>query len=456
MKRMKKHALATVLGTTLILTSVVPAIQAEQALPDISDWAVETLHEGEKYGIFPMEWYYDGFQSTISMERLNSLLNLTDQKIASLNLPKNDQFKPANVEGDNTRGDIVKRLYNLVAPYDANASQDPVAYLQARQVLQGSDKGLMLDQKATTQQAVLFAARLIKDTYAQAEQGAKGVAWVVEDEDTKIYLLGSIHLGIPDLYPMHPKLTTAFNESQGLFVEANLLDPEGANYYIEKAMYTDGTTIQDVLSEETYQKLGKMAKELGIPMEALQTQKPWLISNELSLLASDDAFGLSAQEMAAHGIDMQFLLSAMLQQKPIYELEGVQAQVDMFDSISAEAQDQALADVLDILLNPSDKTIDENNALLGEWFTSWKLGDAEGFAKSFNAIEGESSEQNAMLFGKRDEDMAQKIATVLEEDKGTYFLVVGAGHFLVDKNIRYHLEEKGYKVVPFYQSTNPH
>ena len=59
---MKKHALATALGTTLILTSVVPAIQAEQAVPDISNWAIETLHEGEKYGIFPMEWYYDGFR----------------------------------------------------------------------------------------------------------------------------------------------------------------------------------------------------------------------------------------------------------------------------------------------------------------------------------------------------------------------------------------------------------
>jgi len=40
---------------------------------------------------------------------------------------------------------------------------------------------------------------------------------------------------------------------------------------------------------------------------------------------------------------------------------------------------------------------------------------------------------------------------VLEEKKGTYFVVVGSGHFLVDKNIRYHLEKNGYKVKPFYQ-----
>ncbi|MEG0386003.1 MAG: TraB/GumN family protein [Solibacillus sp.] len=452
MKKMKKHVLATALGTTLILTSVMPAVQAEQeATPNISSWAVETLHEGEKFGIYPQEWYYDGFRSTITEERLNSLLKLTEKKIAELNLPKNNKFKAAAVKGNNTRGDIVNRLYNISAQYDVNASNDPVAYLQALQVLQGGNKGLMLDQKATTEQATLLAARLIKNTYAQYEQGAKGVAWIVEDEDTKIYLLGSIHIGVPDLYPMHPRLTAAFNESQGLFVEANLLDPKGADYYAEKAIFTDGKTIQDVLSEETYQKLEKVAQEFEIPMDELNYQKPWLLSNSLSLLVEDDAFGLTSQEMAMHGIDMQFLLSAMLQQKPIYELEGIQAQVNMFDSISAEAQEQSLEDVLDGLLNPSKEKLNEGNALLQEWFTSWKTGDADRFAKSFNTTAGIQSEFNTMLFGKRDEDMAQKIATVLDEEEGTYFLVVGAGHFLVDKNIRYHLENDGYKIVPFYQ-----
>ena len=66
-------------------------------------------------------------------------------------------------------------------------------------------------------------------------------------------------------------------------------------------------------------------------------------------------------------------------------------------------------------------------------------------------MEGEPTEYDQMLFGKRDEEMAKKIVSVLENQAGTYFLVVGAGHFLVDKNIRYHLEQSGYKVAPFYE-----
>ena len=111
-----------------------------------------------------------------------------------------------------------------------------------RNILRGSAHGLQLEKKATTEQAVILATRFIKDTYAVAQQGAKGVAWIVEDEDTVVYLLGSIHIGTPDLYPFNEKLVTAFDESDALFVEANVLDEEGMQYYVEKAMYTDDST----------------------------------------------------------------------------------------------------------------------------------------------------------------------------------------------------------------------
>lgn len=450
MKKMTKTVLATTLGTTLMLTSIIPAVKADEVTPDISSWAIGTLNEGEKYGIFPIEWYYDGFRSAITKERLNNLIELTEQKIASLNLEKNEKFNPVAVKGDGTRGDIINLLYNIVGQYKLDTVDDAVTYMQKHKVLQGSEKGLMLDQKATTQHAVIFAVRLIQDTFEQANAGAKGVAWVVEDEDTKVYLLGSIHVGTPDLYPMHKKLTKAFDESDGLFVEANLVDPAGMDYYIEKAMFNDGRTIKDVVSEETYAKLQKVAAQLEMPMEELEMQKPWLLSNNFSSMMMDGAFGLTAEEMAMHGVDMQFLLSAYLQQKPIYELEGINAQVDMFDALSPEAQEESLAAALDGILEPAEQS-EEDVQLMADWFTNWVKGDVEKFAESLTEMEGDTSEFNQMLFGKRDEEMAAKLVDVLEEQQGTFFVVVGAGHFLVDKNIRYHLEQSGYEVKPFYQ-----
>lgn len=447
-----KRTSAALLGASLMLTTVVPVIHAEEQtpplVPSISEWAIETLNEGEKYGIYSTEWYFDGFLQEISVDKVNELLALTEKKVASLGLAENKQYKPVSVKNDNTRGDIVKRLYNIVARYDLPVGTDAVQFMKEQNVLQGSPSGLQLEKKATTQQAVLLAVRFIQSTYALAEQGSKGVAWVVEDEDTLIYLLGSIHLGTPDLYPFDKKLVKAFDESDALLVEANILDTEALEYYSEKAMYTDGSTLKDAVAPETYAKLEQVAKLYGLPMEQLTVQKPWMLSSALSMLAMDDSFGMTPQEMAMHGIDIYFLLNAQLQQKPVIELEGTRAQVDMFEGLSPEAQEQSLVAVLDSIINPSE---DNQSEVLQEWFTSWKQGNVEEFAKSFQAMEGTSSEFNEMLFGLRDEQMAKKIMNVLEEKEGKYFVVVGSGHFLIDKNIRYHLEKNGYKVKPFYQ-----
>lgn len=447
-----KRTSAALLGASLMLTTVVPVIHAEEQttplVPSISEWAIETLNEGEKYGIYSTDWYFDGFLQEIPVDKVNELLALTEKKIASLGLAENKQYKPVSVKNDNTRGDIVNRLYNIVARYDLPVGTDAVQFMKEQNILQGSPNGLQLEKKATTQQAVLLAVRFIQSTYALAEQGSKGVAWVVEDEDTLIYLLGSIHLGTPDLYPFDKKLVTAFDESDALLVEANILDTEALEYYSEKAMYKDGSTLKDAVAPETYAKLEQVAKLYGLPMDQLTVQKPWMLSSTLSMLAMDDSFGMTPQEMAMHGIDIYFLLNAQLQQKPVIELEGTRAQVDMFEGLSPEAQEQSLVAVLDSIIHPSEENQSE---VLQEWFTSWKQGNVEEFAKSFQAMEGTSSEFNEMLFGLRDEQMAKKIMNVLEEKEGKYFVVVGSGHFLIDKNIRYHLEKSGYKVKPFYQ-----
>lgn len=450
MNKLVKTAFATTLGATLILAPFKMNASAQQVMPDISEWAIETLNEGEKYGIFPLDWYYEDFRKPISQERLIILLERTEAKIASLGLNKNEAFTPVPVKNDNTRGDIINRLFNIVAQYDINAGDNVIKYLQEHNVLRGSEQGLMLEEKATTQHAAIFAIRLIQDTYEQVNGGGKGVAWVVEDDDTTIYLLGSIHLGIPDLYPINNKLVTAFNESQGLFVEANTLDPKGMEYYMEKAIYQDGQKIQNDISKETYEKLEKVATQLNIPMKELETMKPWLLANNFSTLTMGDTYGFSGEELMMHGIDRYFLLSAYLQQKPIYELEGMATQVDMFNGLSKETQDQTLASVLDTILEPVTQT-EEDVELLSEWFMNWKIGDIDNFAKSLVELEGDDSEYNKMLFGKRDEDMSKSIMEVLENEIGQFFVVVGAGHFLVDQNIRFHLEQGGYQVTPFYE-----
>ncbi|MFA9559330.1 TraB/GumN family protein [Evansella sp. AB-rgal1] len=451
MRKLCKGTLVALLTILLMLSTVVPTLASDQEGPDVSEWAIEILNEGERYGIFPMEWYYDSFRGEVSQDRLEILLSLTDGKIAELGLEKNEDFTPESYNSDGTRGDIITRLYNIVAQYDLPVGESAVDYMQEQGILKGTTRGLELDSVATTEQAVIFAVRLVQDTYYQVQAGAKGVAWKVENDGNLVYLLGSIHLGTTDLYPFNEKLVNAFHESDALVVEANLFDLEGLQYFMQKSMFDDETTIEDVLSEETYNKLVKVLEGYGIPVEYVAFYKPWSIASDLSNISLSESLGTPAEELASLGIDMYFLTNAMLGQKPILELEGIAAQADMFDGLSAEAQEDYLADVLDSILE--EQTYDESEAeLLKEWFKYWSAGDIDGFTESLLLLDGEPTEFDEMLLGERDKNMAEGISQLLEsEEKGTYFVVVGAAHFLTEGTILYYLEEKGYTIEAFYE-----
>lgn len=434
-----------------MLSTVVPALAAEQPTPQFSTWATADLAEGEKYGIFPMEWYFDSFQEEISKERLDALLTQTEAKIAAIGLEKNASFTPVDVDSTTLRGNVINELFNIIAQYDLPVGDSAVAYMQERSILKGSSKGLGLDRVATTEEAVLFATRLIQDTYAIAEAGSKGVAWKVEKNGNLVYLLGSIHVGTPELYPFSQKLLGAFNEADALLVEANLFDQEGMQYFANASMLEEGKTIKDVVSSETYEKVLLVFEKYGLPADALAQMKPWSLASYFSNLSLGEAIGMPAEQLASLGIDMYFLTNALLTQKPIVELEGMKAQSDMFNGLSAEAQEQYLAETLDSILTPAEEGQDEG-ALIKEWLGYWNEGDKDAFAESFNSTDAGSSEFETMLLGERDKNMAAKIAELLESDeKGTYFLVVGAGHFVGPETILFHLKNKGYEIEEFYQ-----
>lgn len=450
MKKVTRGTVAVLFSFVLMLSTIVPALASKQNTPQFSNWAVVELSEGEKYGIFPMEWYYDGFTTEITKERLEMLLTKTEAKIAELDLKKKADYNRSERKLSSSRENIIHELYQIIAQYELSVGDSAVSYMQERKILRGNAKGLGLERNATTEEAILFATRLIQDTYYQTQAGSKGVAWKVENNGNQVYLLGSIHLATPEIYPFNEQLLAAFHESDALFVEVNIFDQKGLEYYTDASMFKDGT-IEDMVSKETYEKTKKVFAKYNLPEESFMMMKPWALASYLSNLSLSETIGLSPEELANSGIDMYFLSNALLAGKPIVELEGMKAQTDMFDGLSKEGQEQYLVDVLDSILESEDLEVSEAELLL-EWLGHWNKGDIAAFTESLKTIEGEPSEFDEMLFGERDKNMSEKITELLESnDKGTYFIVVGAGHFLTSESILYHLQDKGYKVEEFYQ-----
>lgn len=190
------------------------------------------------------------------------------------------------------------------------------------------------------------------------------------------------------------------------------------------------------------------------------------------------------------GVDFYFLDKAKTSNKEVGELESMESQLelifgsgglfgDMTDDRSEEELVESLKEILESFDEEGniieveefeDEDFDEelNAELQAEFeaemeaemeemlqeqldqikgmFDAIKTGDAEKLARIFEEQEG-AEIFGGELIGERDKNMANKISDLLEGEEGkTYFIVVGAAHFVVDGTIVDNLTNMGYEV----------
>lgn len=421
-------------------------------------WAAPTLFEGERLELIPIEWY-DNMLAPVDQAALNTLLNNVDNKLSKLGFPASGSFN--NYEADNniTRETVLEGLYHQVLKYElaetvpetASHRKAAIDFMLQKSVLRGDGNNYNLDKVCTLEEAALFATRLVETLCKEANVGSKGFFWKVSDDDTTVYLLGSVHVAKHDIYPMSTKIKEAFKNSDALAVEANIIsDQEGILYLQEKMQCPDGTTIYDYISEETAAKLDNVMANIGMKKEQYMYLKPWALSQQLSQLLVTKEGGVGSSPYSGTlGIDIYFIINALYSNKPILELESIKYQADMLDSFSPEYQEKQLAETLKGFEDPALKN--ESAEILDTWLNQWIEGNTEAFCKSyFNSIEGDEEtkeEFTEKTFTLRNNNMTEAIKQYLDSgnDK-SYFVVVGSGHMIGDTGIVAQLEALGYEV----------
>lgn len=452
-----KRSVASGLAVLIAMLGFVIPAQANEGpavIPQISTWSIKTLNEGEKYGIFPLAWYVDGtFQQPITQDKFQALIEATSAKLDALELKKTGQVAIPSGTKEITRKTVIDAVYGVLAQYEWPESldldmSDPVAFLQKNGIVYGTSKGLELDKPSTVEQASVMASRLVQFGYDAAGGGAKGLLWKATKGQNTLYLLGSIHLGIPDMYPMQKPIRDAFAQSDTLWVEVNLLDREASMQYFTRLMtYQDGTQLKEHVSEQTYEKLQKVLEQLNMAQDTFDPFKPWAITTNLSM-ANMTGESADMAQGAALGVDMYFTNSALLTGKPIHELEGLKFQADLFNNVPPAVQEKELNEVLDQILAPAADKPDDASKQLRQWQLLWTKADLEKFSESFTgSVEMVKSDSAQRLFGERDKNMAKKLMELLDkEGASTHFVVVGAGHFVIKDMIIDQLKANGYEV----------
>jgi uncharacterized protein YbaP (TraB family) len=269
----------------------------------------------------------------------------------------------------------------------------------------------------------------------QAAADGKGFMWRVERDGQIGWLVGSIHVLSPEYYPLPATMQKAFLRSTTLLEEADLREmasPEVLDLMRTKAIYAGGETLKTSVSPETYQLAADRAAKIGLPMEAVDRMRPWLMT--LTLVAAEmKAAGFDP----ALGVDRHFFEKSERMGKKFRTLESMAEQLEIFAGFSPQLQEAMLRDTL--------KSLDDEIGRMQTVAKAWHGGDAETIERLvLGSIMKDQSLYDAVIV-KRNRNWVPKIEACLNE--GHCFVVVGAAHLVGPDGLIATLKQKGYSVV---------
>jgi len=470
MKDMKKRILSFILMLAMSIAVLTPIqtreVKAQET--NFSEWAFPYLMFGDTYGIYPLDWYEQDLTKNIRKDQFRVLLYGVRRKIVETNCATEARTEKPVIDDSITVQEAIDALYTMLSNFDYSADVglgyglDAVSYMTQLGIYTGADGEQGLQDLCSVEQAMVLATRIVSIYYELLGASSKGFLWQIKSGGNTVYLLGSIHLASADLYPLSINIWNAFLDSDALVVEANLLDTNDLLAFQTMMFYTDGSSLKDHLSAETYQKLVEMGTLLGIPEEMVVMYKPWAIYLVLSnyTLLSTPTGDMANTQL---GIDTNLMLNAYIHQKPILTVESLQKQAEILESFSPELMEYLIntgCDNLMAALTGEDRAAaSANNAYYKALYKSWREGDEEALAKllavSSSSELGEVPEEykaivdeyTAKFFTQRDDGMAQYIDQLLKaEGNNTYLVVLGAAHFVSDYDVIDRLEKAGYVV----------
>ncbi len=264
--------------------------------------------------------------------------------------------------------------------------------------------------------------------------------WVVKDHDSKLFLFGTVHLLPTDVSWQKDDMKAVFDEAGTVFFE---LDNSGqANLDIviltqQLGLLSGGNQLSERLDPYQLKLLEAVCHNGDVPLAVLDTMKPWLASEMLTIIAAQAA-GLSADLSP----DETLKNRATRQKKNVLYLDD------------AETQIRASADLPDyVQMDLFIESMERYNSLGDELKTiasSWAKGDVNTLrVVGANSLKEKSPELYEALIVKRNENWTRQFLKFLDES-GTGFAAIGMGHLLGDDSLQNMLRDQGYTVSRHY------
>jgi uncharacterized protein YbaP (TraB family) len=230
-----------------------------------------------------------------------------------------------------------------------------------------------------------------------------------------------------------PAFDRAYTNSGKLVMELDLgqFDPlQAAGWMMEHGALPAGSTLRGVLGEPRYTRVSAAAADLGLSMQVLDSQSPWVVGIELAELEYLH-LGFDPQQ----GVEQQLVHRAQTDGKPTAGLESLSEELGGLEALSREDQLR----LLDQTLSELKESQSEMQAVL----SAWRRGDAAALASLLAREYRAFPALYRPLVTARNQRWLPQIEQLLHGE-GNCLVVVGALHLVGDGGLLELLRKDGF------------
>ena len=282
---------------------------------------------------------------------------------------------------------------------------------------------------------LIFIIFALTAASARADDGpTSGLLWRIEGAGPRAsYLFGTVHSDDPGVTRLPSAVTSALDGARSVSLEL-LPNMETQIASAQAMLYTDGTRLSSVIGLSLYTRTRKAASAAGLPVQALESMKPWAVMIMLSM----------PPPTSGQFLDFLIYQRAEAAGKRTYALETYQEQLGVFEDLSVSDQKQ-------LLKNP----LDELPAMPDYFRKLLKLYQARDLAGLRRLSEDSLRDSGAAgerlmegLMSKRNRRMVERMQARLQE--GGAFIAVGALHLSGADGLVRLLQARGLKLSKVY------
>lgn len=277
--------------------------------------------------------------------------------------------------------------------------------------------------------ALVFLAGC-KTSESAAVQTENSLLWKIEGKKLKnpSYVLGTIHILPQKDFFFSEAMKNALASTEQVVLELDMDDPSMGAEMFKNATMPDGSSLDQLLSVEDYQKLDALAqKTAGVSVEAFKKWQPMLVAS------------LAMQQMMdsqTASYEMTLVAMAREKQLEIKGLESIQEQTQAMATIPFPQQAKYLSEILN--------NFEEQKATFGKMVSLYKSQDINALL-SYMVEQSGGIDFSSVLLNQRNHNWIPKIAKLAAE-KSTFF-AVGAGHLPGKDGVLALLRKEGYKLT---------